>query len=72
MSKLHKVPQVPRTDFLEVTEEIIRKRAYELFEQRGYEHGHDMDDWLQAEAEVTAKKPGRADLIAKRSTVAAA
>jgi hypothetical protein len=32
-------------------------RAYHLFEQRGYEHGHDLEDWLQAEAEVVGKKP---------------
>ena len=31
----------------------IRVRAYELFERRGREDGHDLDDWLQAEAEFT-------------------
>ena len=31
----------------------IRVRAYELFEQRGREEGHDLDDWLQAESEIT-------------------
>jgi hypothetical protein len=30
----------------------IEVRAYELFEQRGREDGHDLDDWLQAEAEI--------------------
>jgi hypothetical protein len=34
--------------------QAIRLHAYELFEQRGKEHGHDLDDWLQAEAELTA------------------
>ncbi len=33
--------------------ERIRVRAHELFEQRGREEGHDLEDWLQAEAEVT-------------------
>ena len=28
--------------------------AFELYEQRGREHGHDLEDWLQAEAEVVA------------------
>lgn len=42
----------------ELTEEIIRLRAYQLFEQRGGRHGYDLDDWLQAEAEVFGKKPG--------------
>lgn len=35
--------------------EQIRARAYELFEQRGGEQGHDLEDWLQAEAEITAE-----------------
>jgi hypothetical protein len=33
--------------------QAIRLRAYELFEQRGKVHGHDWDDWLQAEEEFT-------------------
>lgn len=32
----------------------ISQRAYELFEARGCEHGHDREDWLQAEAEILA------------------
>jgi hypothetical protein len=36
--------------------EQIRARAHELFEQRGREPGHDLDDWLQAEAEVTQQR----------------
>jgi hypothetical protein len=34
-------------------EEQIRVRAYELYVARGGEDGHDIDDWLQAEAEIT-------------------
>ena len=41
---------------LERTEEIIRIRAYQFFKERSYEHGHDLDDWLQAEAEIAGKK----------------
>jgi len=36
-------------------EEELRRRAYALYEQRGREDGHDMDDWLRAEAELTAQ-----------------
>jgi DUF2934 family protein len=36
-------------------QEQIRHLAYELYEQRGREDGHDLDDWLQAESEVTGK-----------------
>ncbi len=30
----------------------IAKRAYQLFERRGYGHGHDEEDWFQAEREL--------------------
>ena len=33
-------------------EELVRQRAYELYEKRGREHGHAEEDWLHAEAEV--------------------
>ena len=36
-------------------EEEIRRRAYELYEARGREDGHDMEDWLEAEAEITGR-----------------
>ena len=32
--------------------EAIEVRAYELFLERGCEHGNDLDDWLRAEREV--------------------
>ncbi|HEX8798682.1 MAG TPA: DUF2934 domain-containing protein [Terriglobales bacterium] len=46
----------PNEGSLELTEEIMRLRAYRFFEERGYEHGHDLEDWLRAEAEVLGKK----------------
>ena len=36
-------------------EEQIRRRAYEFYEQRGRQEGRELDDWLQAEAELTGK-----------------
>jgi hypothetical protein len=30
----------------------IARRAYDLYLGRGCEHGHDVDDWLQAEHEL--------------------
>ncbi len=38
-------------------EEEIRRRAYELYEARGREDGHDLDDWLRAAAEITGTAP---------------
>ena len=64
LSKLH-------LSSLELTEEIIRMRAYELFEQRGYQHGYDLEDWLRAEAEVMGKKPGASADEMERSQAAA-
>ena len=40
-------------------EEEIRVRAYELFQERGGEHGHDHEDWVQAETEVRARFANR-------------
>ena len=37
-------------------QEKIRLRAYALYEQRGREDGHDLEDWLRAESEVTERK----------------
>jgi hypothetical protein len=30
----------------------IRKRAYQLSEERLWEEGHDVEDWLRAEEEI--------------------
>ena len=37
-------------------EETVRTRAYEFYEERGREEGHELDDWLRAEEEVTRRK----------------
>jgi hypothetical protein len=34
------------------TPEQIEKRAYELYLERGGEDGHDVEDWLAAQAEI--------------------
>ena len=34
----------------------IRERAYELYEARGREEGRDIENWLQAEAEIKSLK----------------
>jgi Protein of unknown function (DUF2934) len=36
-------------------EEEIRRRAYELSEQRGFVPGHENEDWLNAEREITTR-----------------
>ena len=37
--------------------ERIARRAYEIFEQHGGVHGRDVEDWLQAEAELVRRFP---------------
>jgi Protein of unknown function (DUF2934) len=37
-------------------EERIRRRAYELYVERGNESGSELDDWLQAEKEIQRAK----------------
>lgn len=34
--------------------EAIAKRAYELYLQRGSVPGHEIDDWLEAEAQLSS------------------
>jgi hypothetical protein len=47
------------------TEEIAL-RAHEIFLERGATPGHDMDDWLQAEMELSQKRSnGRPSPAAK-------
>ncbi len=34
----------------------IANKAYELYVQRGQEHGHDIEDWLEAERQILPKE----------------
>jgi len=51
---------VPDDPFIELAREIndlIARRAYELFEFGGSAHGHDREDWLRAESEILFNAP---------------
>ena len=37
-------------------EEATRKRAYELYVDRGMEDGRDLEDWFRAEEELLGKQ----------------
>ena len=50
-----KTSTIGRTAAEDSGEEQIRRRAYELYEARGRENGHDLDDWFEAEAEITGR-----------------
>ena len=47
-----KVPKKPKGKAEQETEslhEMVAKKAYEIHEKRGKQHGSDLDDWLEAE-----------------------
>lgn len=50
-----RAPQAPQP--ITASDDDIARRAYDLFLARGCEHGHDIEDWLQAEREL--KNPAR-------------
>jgi len=54
--KPEKKPAISELDEPDTLEDKIRARAYELYEERGKEDGHDLDDWLKAEAEYAVSK----------------
>jgi len=41
-----------RTSSSPVADDDIARRAYQRYEERGREPGHDVDDWLHAEREL--------------------
>jgi hypothetical protein len=45
----------PRTSAPEPRIERIARRAHELYEARGGNHGRALEDWLQAEREIDAE-----------------
>jgi general secretion pathway protein A len=59
-------------EFAAEIKDAIQRRAYELFEARGYAHGHDNEDWLKAESEILLDVPveiteGESELVVRAS-----
>ncbi len=48
-SDARRVPPPPLLIKDEELYERVARKAYELYQQRGEVHGHDLDDWLTAE-----------------------
>lgn len=52
-----------KTDVLtRVSPEAVSHRAYSLFQARGSEHGHDVEDWLVAETELRKGQQHRREI----------
>jgi len=60
-------PRSPKPAQPNDTEESIRRRAYELYEQRGTIEGFALDDWLQAEREILGAQKQRKVKAARAS-----
>ena len=54
------VPGNIPTDVHPNLQEEIRRHAFEIYVEHGREDGHDLDDWLEAESEITAAAVKRA------------
>ena len=48
----NKVETAPTLKALQDTIEMVRQRAFELFEHRGYGPGNELADWVQAERDL--------------------
>jgi hypothetical protein len=40
---------------VQASQRRIKDRAFEIFEKRGSQHGHDLQDWFHAEHQVLAQ-----------------
>jgi HSP20 family molecular chaperone IbpA len=47
----------PFSDLAQEVNHLIENRAYGLYEQRGFAHGNDAEDWLRAESEILRNIP---------------
>ncbi len=60
MKTILKMKKPTISEMVDVAQEValeqkVRSRAYELYQRRGSEDGHELDDWLQAESELSTK-----------------
>ncbi len=60
MKTILKMKKPTISEMVDVAQEValeqkVRSRAYELYQRRGGEDGHELDDWLQAESELSTK-----------------
>jgi hypothetical protein len=51
------IAKIPFSALTEKEKTRVAAMAYALYEQRGREDGHDLDDWLEAERRIVS--PGR-------------
>jgi hypothetical protein len=59
---------IPRTESDTPDPDAVARRAYQRFEERGYEHGRDMDDWFEAERELRGSPATEGDTATEESS----
>ena len=52
----HDHERTPLDTYRITPSDAVASRAYERFLERGSEHGHDVDDWLEAERELAVTR----------------
>ena len=53
--QMRKIGAVNSTPLPDQQLERISQRAFELYELRGGAHGHEVEDWLEAEQQIRAE-----------------
>ena len=56
---MHTHPTKKKPTAVNESEELkdkIRQRAYQLYEERLWEDGHELEDWLRAEEEIAEQE----------------
>ena len=54
IADLKKTP-APLFDQIQNYFELVRQKAFEIFEKNGAAHGHDVEQWLEAECEIRGR-----------------
>jgi hypothetical protein len=65
-----RLPDAAGTEYEDRNDEVAR-RAYDLYQARGGEHGRDLDDWTQAEREVRGGSTGEGTSVGVLSAASA-
>jgi hypothetical protein len=56
LNEARRVDASPRAQLSPDLQTLIAARAYELYQKRGGQGGHELDDWLEAEREMLRRQ----------------
>ncbi|MGH7627437.1 MAG: DUF2934 domain-containing protein [Gemmatimonadaceae bacterium] len=55
-ARMDDVPEIQSRARRVVSDDVVRRRAYELYLMRGGQQGNELDDWFRAEREVRQRE----------------